>query len=73
MGAGNDKEAITHLERAVVAEPDYADPLYNLAALYIRNDRIRDAVPVLERYIRLDADSKWAHEARNCCSPVAPC
>jgi tetratricopeptide (TPR) repeat protein len=64
MGAGNDKEAIAHLERAVVAEPDYADPLYNLAALYIRGDRIRDAVPVLERYIRLDADSKWAHEAR---------
>ncbi len=64
MSGGHNKEAIAHLERAVLAEPDYADPLYNLAALYIRTDRIRDAVPVLERYIRLDADSKWAHEAR---------
>jgi hypothetical protein len=48
----------------VVAEPDYPDPLYNLAALYIATERVKDAVPLLERYLRLDADSKWAHEAR---------
>jgi tetratricopeptide (TPR) repeat protein len=64
MSSGNTKEAIAHLERAVVAEPDYPDPLYNLAALYIRSERVKDAVPLLERYLRLDADSKWAHEAR---------
>jgi tetratricopeptide (TPR) repeat protein len=64
MSSGNTKEAIAHLERAVVAEPDYPDPLYNLAALYIRSERVKDAVPALERYLRLDADSKWAHEAR---------
>src|SRR5690349_16858318 len=64
MSSGNTKEAIAHLERAVVAEPDYPDPLYNLAALYIKSERLKDAVPVLERYLRLDADSKWAHEAR---------
>jgi tetratricopeptide (TPR) repeat protein len=64
MSSGNTKEAIAHLERAVVAEPDYPDPLYNLAALYIGAERVKDAVPLLERYLRLDADSKWAHEAR---------
>ena len=64
MSSGNTREAIAHLERAVVAEPDYPDPLYNLAALYIKSERVKDAVPVLERYLRLDADSKWAHEAR---------
>ena len=64
MTSGNTREAIGHLERAVVAEPDYPDPLYNLAALYIKSERVKDAVPVLERYLRLDADSKWAHEAR---------
>jgi len=64
MSSGNTKEAIPHLERAVVAEPDYPDPLYNLAALYIGAERVKDAVPLLERYLRLDADSKWAHEAR---------
>ncbi|HET7594048.1 MAG TPA: tetratricopeptide repeat protein, partial [Stellaceae bacterium] len=64
MSSGQNKEAIAHLERAVLAEPDYPDPLYNLAMLYIRSERVKDAVPLLERYLRLDAESKWAHEAR---------
>jgi DNA-binding SARP family transcriptional activator len=46
-----------------VGEPNYPDPLYNLAALYIQLDRYRDAMPLLERYIRLDPTSTWAHEA----------
>jgi tetratricopeptide (TPR) repeat protein len=76
MAAGNLAEAIGHLERAVMVEPDYPDPLYNLAALYIQHDRIADATPLLERYLRLDAQSKWAHEARKlllaCRSVMAP-
>ena len=64
LAAGNRGEAIMHLERAVMIEPDYPDPLYNLAALYIQQERISDAAPLLERYVRLDANSRWAHEAR---------
>jgi tetratricopeptide (TPR) repeat protein len=69
-------EAVTHLERAVLLEPEYPDPLYNLAALYIQLDRYRDAVPLLERYVRLDPTSTWAREARKlllaCRTVLAP-
>jgi hypothetical protein len=47
-----------------LVEPTYPDLLYHLAALCIQLDRYRDAVPLLERYIRLDPTSTWAHEGR---------
>jgi tetratricopeptide (TPR) repeat protein len=76
MSAGHVDEAATHLERAVLADPDYKDPLYNLAALYIRQERFGDAVPLLERYLRLDAHSSWSQEARKlllaCRTVLAP-
>ncbi|HUA51501.1 MAG TPA: tetratricopeptide repeat protein, partial [Candidatus Sulfotelmatobacter sp.] len=76
MAAGNNPDAIAHLERAVIADPEYPDPLYNLAALYIQSDRLADAAPLLERYVRLDPKSEWAHAARKlllaCRSVMAP-
>ncbi len=76
MAAGNNADAIGHLERAVIADPEYPDPLYNLAALYIRDNRFADAAPLLERYVRLDPKSTWSHEARKlllaCRSVMAP-
>jgi hypothetical protein len=76
MTAGHNTEAVDHLEHAVLVEPDYLDPLYNLATLYIRLDRFRDAVPLLERYVRLDRNSTWTLEARKlllaCRTVMAP-
>jgi tetratricopeptide (TPR) repeat protein len=76
QSAGHNDEAAIHLERAVLADPDYQDPLYNLAALYIGQERFGDAVPLLERYLRLDPHSTWSHEARKlllaCRTVLAP-
>jgi hypothetical protein len=60
----------------VLADPEFPDPLYNLAALYIKADRLSDAAPLLERYVRLDPNSAWGHEAKKlllaCRTVLAP-
>jgi tetratricopeptide (TPR) repeat protein len=52
------------LTRALEADPDYADALFNLALLHQRNDRHTEAAACWRRYLALDKDSDWAARAR---------
>jgi tetratricopeptide (TPR) repeat protein len=35
LSAGQHAEAVAHFERAILGDPEFPNPLYNLAALYI--------------------------------------
>ena len=46
------------------ADPDYADPLYNLAQLEFEAGAFGRARDLWQRYLTLDPDSEWARNAR---------
>ena len=52
-------------ERAIAADPDYADPLYNLAQLEFEAGALRRARELWQRYLTLDPDSEWSRTARH--------
>ncbi len=54
LGAGNAPGALALLEQAVRAEPGDTDILFNLAAALRRNDRVDEAVEVLDRLLVID-------------------
>ena len=53
------------LERAIAADPDYADPVYNLAKLQFELGRFAEASRMWQRYLALDPDSEWSRRARS--------
>ena len=55
--------AAQHLERALRITPRNADLLTNLGALHARQERLDDAVPLLERALAVEPDH--AHARRN--------
>ena len=44
--------------------PTYADALFNLGLLHLRNDRHAEAAACWRRYLALDQESPWASRAR---------
>jgi len=53
-----------HLHRAIAIDPDYADAIYNLAALEYDAGDIDAAAALWRRYLELDDTSDWARRAR---------
>lgn len=60
----DDDKAAVCLERAVAADPDYADAIFNLGMLHQRNERIAEAAICWRRYLALDKDLSWASRAK---------
>ena len=61
---GQCDKAVVCFERALDADPDYADALFNLGLLHQRSDRHAEAATCWRRYLALDKDSHWASRAR---------
>ena len=49
-------KAVACLERALAADPDYADAIFNLGLLHQRTDRHADAAACWRRYLAFDSD-----------------
>jgi tetratricopeptide (TPR) repeat protein len=67
MAAEDEKHtdlAIAEYRRAVQARPDYADAHFNLALLLTKLDRYAEGLPVWERVLELDPNSKQAAIAK---------
>ncbi|KAB8128437.1 rhomboid family intramembrane serine protease [Gracilibacillus oryzae] len=54
---GNSNEAISDLKRCLELKPNFEQALYNLALLYANNNQINEAVPLLEKAMRIDPDN----------------
>ena len=55
---------LTCLQKALEANPDYADAMFNLALLLQKLDRYREALAWWKRYLSLDSTSTWATRAK---------
>ena len=55
---------LTCLQKALEANPDYADAMFNLALLLQKLDRYREALAWWRRYLSLDSASPWATRAK---------
>ena len=67
MAAEDEKHtdlAVAEYRRAVQARPDYADAHFNLALLLTKLDRYAEGLPVWERFLELDPNSKQAAIAK---------
>ena len=61
---GRTDEAVGCLERALAADPAYADAMFNLGLLLQRLERHAEAAEWWRRYLELDTASPWAARAR---------
>jgi tetratricopeptide (TPR) repeat protein len=57
-------EAARRYRDALAIEPDFADALFNLARLETERESFADALPLWQRYLALDRDSRWGERAR---------
>jgi tetratricopeptide (TPR) repeat protein len=57
-------EAVDCEQRALDADPKYADAVFNMALFLQRLDRHAQAAPMWRRYLALDRDSPWAERAK---------
>jgi tetratricopeptide (TPR) repeat protein len=57
-------EAARCYRSALAIDPDYADALFNLARLETENECFADALPLWQRYLKLDPASHWGDIAR---------
>ena len=64
QNAGRTEDALTCYGRAVAARPDYADPVFALARLLTDEERYVEALPLWERYLRLEPAGADAAQAR---------
>ncbi len=62
---GRKNLARAYFERASAVDPDYADPLYNLARLHFEAGELAAAGRLWRRYLVLDPDSEWSRLARH--------
>jgi tetratricopeptide (TPR) repeat protein len=58
------EEASRRYRRALSIEPDYGDALFNLARLETERENFPQALPLWQRYVALDRDSRWGEIAR---------
>jgi tetratricopeptide (TPR) repeat protein len=58
------EEAVRRYRRALSIEPDYGDALFNLARLETERENFGEALPLWQRYVALDRDSRWGEIAR---------
>lgn len=63
-GKGQTAEAARRYRCALAIEPGYADALFNLARLETENECFADALPLWQRYLKLDPASRWGEIAR---------
>ncbi len=61
---GAREEAVRRYRRALSIEPDYGDALFNLARLETERENFGEALPLWQRYVALDRDSRWGEIAR---------
>jgi tetratricopeptide (TPR) repeat protein len=61
---GRANEAIVCLQRAIGADPSYADAVFNLALFLQRLEQHAQAAQWWRRYLELDSSSPWAARAR---------
>ncbi|WP_175480326.1 rhomboid family protein [Gracilibacillus ureilyticus] len=54
----NDPEAIDDLEACLELKPDFEEALFNLAQLYRKNNRNSDALPLIEKALKLNPDNQ---------------
>lgn len=59
--AGHLQSAVSHLEKAIEADPEYTEAYNNLGARYIELGQSAQAIPFLQRSIELDDLSAFAH------------
>lgn len=62
--AGRIQKAVECLGRAVQARPDYADALFSLASLLMRQESYREAMPLWDRYVALSPRPSETEKAR---------
>ena len=62
--AGKPAAAAGELDRALDADPNYADAVFNLAQLKMSRGELAAAKALYERYLALDPPPDWAHTAR---------
>ena len=58
------EEAVRRYRRALLIEPDYGDALFNWARLETERENFAEALPLWQRYVALDGDSRWGDIAR---------
>ena len=56
-------QAVVCLKRALDADPNYADAIFNLGLLYQRTNRLAEASICWRRYLALDKGSPWSSRA----------
>jgi tetratricopeptide (TPR) repeat protein len=52
--AGRPKEAEAAFQKAVALDPGHAEPLYHLATIAVGNNRVAEAVGLLEKYLAMN-------------------
>jgi len=62
---GKFKDAADAFKKSTEADPNKADAYYQLGIAYFgQAETIPQAVPMLEKYLQLDPNGKWANEAK---------
>jgi Tfp pilus assembly protein PilF len=60
-----DERAEREFRRALDLDPAFAAAVFNLALFYERTNAVERGIAEWKRYLELDSDSEWGHEARN--------
>src|SRR4029079_8803571 len=60
-GAGKVDEAVAALKKAIAADPKSAEPRAELAALYARQEKIRDAIEAAEDALKVSPQNREAN------------
>jgi len=58
------KDAVDCLQRALDADPKYADAMFNMALLLQRLEQHAEATLWWRRYLEVDSSSPWATRAK---------
>ncbi|MBN9272172.1 MAG: tetratricopeptide repeat protein, partial [Mesorhizobium sp.] len=61
---GKVASARRHLQKAILLDKAYADPVFNLARLEFDAGNMAEARRLWTRYLELDAESEWARTAQ---------
>src|SRR5262245_36678669 len=59
---GRTSQAIDEYKKALELDPNNSDIYSEMAAMYLKNNRVRDAVETAEKAIKTDPDNVEAHK-----------